>query len=164
MRRAALLVVPLFLFACDREPVAPDITPTLNSAVPATQWSYEYDDPPFDLCGYDIVDFHNDVHVTTRLVVNEPGTPSHYTSHIQYHARGVGQNTGQEWIANQTDTRQSNWDENGAPDQYMYLNRMIRFVGLGSAPDFTRRVIQRYTVNANGEMVQFKSYLDPTCE
>jgi hypothetical protein len=33
MRRAALLLVPLFLFACDREPVAPDVTPTLGATL-----------------------------------------------------------------------------------------------------------------------------------
>jgi len=33
MRRAALLFVPLFLFACDREPVAPDAaSPSLNAS------------------------------------------------------------------------------------------------------------------------------------
>ena len=30
MRRAILLLVPLFLFACDRQPVAPEVSPTVD--------------------------------------------------------------------------------------------------------------------------------------
>ena len=32
MRRAALLLVPLLLLACDRQPVAPDVSPTFNAS------------------------------------------------------------------------------------------------------------------------------------
>jgi len=37
MRRAALLLIPLFVLACDREPVAPDITPTFDDHAPPVE-------------------------------------------------------------------------------------------------------------------------------
>ena len=37
MRRLALLLVPLFLVACDREPVAPDVDPTFAAAT--SEWT-----------------------------------------------------------------------------------------------------------------------------
>jgi hypothetical protein len=70
MRRATLLLVPLFLFACDREPVAPDITPTLDIAnAPeesgivvryGTALGFNLGDPAADLVafmGWDIVNW-----------------------------------------------------------------------------------------------------------
>jgi hypothetical protein len=44
MRRAALLLVPLFLFACDREPVAPDSSPSMSATSEWIEWEYVY--PP----------------------------------------------------------------------------------------------------------------------
>jgi hypothetical protein len=44
MRRAALLLVPLFLFACDREPTGPTsgVDPTFSASSEWTEYTYPY--------------------------------------------------------------------------------------------------------------------------
>jgi len=81
MRRAVLLLVPLLLLACDRQPVAPDISPTFDIAnapeesgivvraeIP-TGLGLAY--PPGDLyafIGIDLADFCDDLNFTGELV------------------------------------------------------------------------------------------------
>lgn len=49
MRKAILFLVPMFLFACDRQPVEPDITPTLAAASSEwLNWDFVYPEEGLD--------------------------------------------------------------------------------------------------------------------
>ena len=70
MRRAALLLVPMFLFACDREPAAPDVAPQLSAThetvlttIPDMDW---YTAMP--CLGYSSRDWPDAVHWTASWV------------------------------------------------------------------------------------------------
>ena len=162
MRRLALLLVPLFLFACDREPVAPEISPTLG--VSATQTQVGPRTITFNLCGYDIVTATYEGHIVGREVVNDAGEMSHFIGSWQWHGWAVGQNTGLNWRWNEVQNIQSQWDEDGAPDTYFILNRNTHLIGLGDAPDFDIVIRIRYTVNANGIVVHDVDFRDDMCQ
>jgi len=162
MRRTALFLVPLFLLACDRDPVAPDISPSLGSANAATQVS-QTTSGVWNLCG-ELVDYTGEFHYVTRLVLGDENHKSHWVLNRHYSLNMVGQVTGNVWKHNETRNAQSQWDDNDyMPDEYFSSNQHIRIIGVGDAPSFDARVMERYTVNANGDVVQEFFRLDPIC-
>jgi len=70
MRRVALLLVPMVLLACEREPVAPDIGPQLRATHETIEWTSPDQDwyTAMPCLGYDSRDWPDAVHWTASWI------------------------------------------------------------------------------------------------
>jgi hypothetical protein len=159
MRRAALLLVPLFLFACDRQPVAPEISPSFDLGAMTVTLTMQ---GTYNLCGFDMADYVGTRHITYRYVPNEDGS-GHYQEHHNIKLEMVGRNTGYTWRYNDNRNYQSQFGADFEPDVYVTDHQVLHIIGYDGAPSFDANYLFRYTVNANGDLVQESHKIEPLC-
>jgi hypothetical protein len=162
MRWRIPLVVALVAFVavgCDQqstEPVHEQVTtaPALFGVNGAESSRWDFTFPDVDMCGYDIADCE----LTSHVVVHDRLDAGHWRFHSTWNGTCTGQSTGERWRFRDQFNQQSQFDwEDFAPDVFYIGNSSVLLIGQGQTPNFKARAQERYTVNANGELVSYKA-------
>lgn len=154
MRRLALALIPLFLLACGREPVAPGTDPAPTFAATHTI-SNEFDFPDTRTvsasCLSEDIVFNGVVHI----LVTETISDGHYSFHLTGQPQqlyGVGQDTGLPWKA----TGATTWTINEVlPEEFPYSETFVdRYHLVGPhGSQFWLKEVYKVTVNGVGDVV-----------
>lgn len=147
----ALVLVAFLALSCDRAPTAVEDSatdvPTLAKI--HNQW-YE-DTWSFDHC-VEVVD----ADLRYKWLETDSGSASgnyNYQWKFTVHGKGVGRDTGWEYVWNNS----FDWvpHEHGSPGGYQYTESFTDnwvIVGKGEAPNWKGKITSKITVNANGEV------------
>lgn len=150
--------------ACTDQPIPSESTPEvrLSQAGGIDSWWGAFSST-VDLCGYDVVDFTGQYHFVYKIFWPDGHGGFHWTSHATWNLRGVGQNTGETWMGMENGNWQSNWHEPGQ-DEWFIDNDRVMVIGHGSTPNFRLRALEHYSINANGELVNWTVHFEPLCD
>ena len=119
-----------------------------------------------DVCGYDVVDFTGTIRFVQRTSPEiDEFKMYQWMDHEHFNLTGVGRSTGTIWRA----ISSYQWhyevtfnDGDEAPEAATEVIHM-KFIGQGSAPNFTGKVTYHYTKNANGDLVATSYLKVPDC-
>ena len=97
----------------------------------------------------EVVDVTADIHQLTRVTIN--GNHLGVTAHSNSHGVGTGQTTGDTYQGGGETTDTFNLNPNNLQQEATFVSS-FRLNGQGSAPNLTLRVVEHFTVNANGDV------------
>ena len=153
MRRAALLLVPLFLFACDRAPVAPDIAPEFAAAdVTWESGSLDVDYILYCPCLGEDMRLVGTTDYKRHVVTKPDGTArGHSFTTVRDDWQMIGQVSGDVWVTVNAN-HSSNVFEVPAWSGFITLNErfVFRNVATGVVLDWPFKA--HYSYNAAGEL------------
>jgi hypothetical protein len=112
-----------------------------------------------DDCTGELVDvdvgFKSNVHIT----VNNGGG-FHVNAEDVYQARGIGESSGIEYLANQTDSTTVNLKVGQAATLVVHFSMISK----GGTPNLEVHALQHLTINANGQVTALIDKLTVTCQ
>ena len=157
MRWKIPLVLTLALLvtvSCDQQPTQPlghdaATVPALFGSNGADHWRTDLEFG-FPLCEYTWVDCKMKVRETSRSGQDTNGG-DHNVFHQILHGTCTSDETGEEWRVTNDWHEVSQAQESGQDEGIVHF--ISGGVGKGHAPNFKARVLCKYTVNANGELV-----------
>ena len=157
MRWRIPLIIGLALFvavSCDQQPTQPLEQETaaatlLFDSKGADHWKTDLEFG-FELCGYTYVDCQMRLRETSRSG-NDASGGGHNVFHQTLHGTCSSEETGEEWRVTNDWHDVSQWQDSGQNEGIEHF--ISTGVGKGHAPNFKARILCKYTVNANGDLV-----------
>ena len=162
MRNHALLLIPLLLSACDREPIAPrqDAASRLSQDVQSAaadgaieRYTYHVDLPVsgvYSPADYPCLTEPIELGGTMQELVNTFVTPSGVIKFVMHESTGqmnaTGQITGTRYAFSGPMTWTFNWSEGGGPMEATFHN-LNHFVGPGRDPNLDLRTLQHVRID-----------------
>lgn len=162
-------VATLFLVGCGELPVQSDGSTeqglTVAEAAPSAATQHDRSrfpvSFPFTACNGEVVDFSGAAQVVIHSTVSGSGHVN-LKIHQSLKASGTGRETGARYRATQTINESETFDADDAPHTFGHQH-VVRVIGQGAVPDFRFDGHGVSTVNANGELVNYKFEPVSTC-